>query len=420
MRRTVLALGLASAVYAAPTFSLRPDPDTWVKDGKLWRSRLDTELVFRTAGAVRNMAKGTDTLTLEIANQTGETFSIKTARLAAGIQSRGITGESLRALPKIKPGSGRLVLTFHFIPDTNPPLGEDVRVHLYLESEEDARPVQLVFVGDPRPVKERPADAVYLAYDDAHNSCMFLGWSDGARFVEEPTLEAGGSVDGAASWTVEHFPLDTPMQGTTPHGRAMAVRLGDKTSDARLGHESITLLDRPEWAEGDGVLFGPRGAPIELVTAAHPGLPRDVDRALRREGEVLVADAIDGLIAMDRPKSYSTMAPSVWKVPGIDSLAVVYPLDFLSAYDDGSGTNHDKHGVLFFLYSLKRHRVVRSDFGHPDWKIAGHVLTIKPEFFFRLRQGTDTYLLAHRYGGNEDWGHAIYNMRTGEEALYCY
>lgn len=264
---------------------------------------------------------------------------------------------------------------------------------------------------------------VYYGYADPHNTCVLLGWSEGARFVQA----AGGSpserTDSAAASVLQHFSVDMALRGVSQSGAPVQVRIKEKRGKRDFEAYTFKLSPTPNLPKDEGVLFGPVAPPIRVVPTSHPKLSTEVDNTLRREADRLARRVVDNTYELSRPSSYTVTlgVPSVWQVRGTSNLAVTYPVHAIVRYDATEAGSRDDRASVFFLYSPREKRILRGEFGHPEWEggAAGDVLTIKPEFFFTLRGGNEVYFLADRYWGWEDWGHGIFSMETGKEVLYC-
>jgi hypothetical protein len=68
---------------------------------------------------------------------------------------------------------------------------------------------------------------------------------------------------------------------------------------------------------------------------------------------------------------------------------------------------------MFFIYSVADGKVVRGEFGHPEWAFDSTVQAIRPKLYFRLGTSPDIYFVAETEGGWESYGHSLLRASNG-------
>jgi hypothetical protein len=183
-----------------------------------------------------------------------------------------------------------------------------------------------------------------------------------------------------------------------------------------LGFSAVEVR-KDGWSDATVALLGQRQIPLRLLRPSRGSLPAGLGGKLRDEVKVLFAKHGKELPRDSRRELQNILEPEVTALREAPRMLLVrYPLVLVD-----EGESLDKRAQAFFMVDLPTQRIIRGEFGHPEWSNGATVLTIVPEMFFRLGAAPKIYFLAAYAMGWEDAGrHAIFDLATGQEVLQCY
>ncbi len=88
---------------------------------------------------------------------------------------------------------------------------------------------------------------------------------------------------------------------------------------------------------------------------------------------------------------------------------------------NGDGkTYHDDRGQMFFIYSTSARRIIRAEFGHPEWSPGSTVRTIKPAMYFQVGSAGPVFFVGKNASGWEASEYGLFDLKTGRELLGCW
>ena len=261
---------------------------------------------------------------------------------------------------------------------------------------------------------------IHLAYSDEGVGCVFLGSLHGKQFVTAPELKSKDERRYVTSATriLKEFEKGKSYSGYDDAGYPIRVIVfnTDPATD-QLGFYTIDV-DFEIGTQRNIGLFGTKALPINVLQYPLTHLAPEIDQELRAEADRLWAKHLLERLADDtRPLEYRLLPPKVTRIEQM--LSVLYPMEIYVASEEVVMGNDDR-GSMFFFYSLMDQKIVRGEFGHPEWSPGSTVLTIIPKFYFSIADDHERYVLARYSGGWEDHGNAILDVRTGRALLICY
>jgi hypothetical protein len=258
-----------------------------------------------------------------------------------------------------------------------------------------------------------PTGAISFAYTDEDSSCTFLGWYVKGHLVAARELQARvpDAYSQVVSTILDSFPMRRPLGGLTGNGKPARVVISRINPYPDFGDFSVGVTVLDDVTSRDGVIFSAASLPFRILTAEPATLDGRAEAQLQERALELWDRAVQERKVNERPARFTLGHPRVRRVAEMpEFLTVLYPVEM-----DG-----DHRGSMFFIYSTRDHRLVRAEFGHPDWLPGSSVLSIRPEFFFSLPASSEVYFVANRVDPWYEWGHAIFNLRSGREVLMCY
>jgi hypothetical protein len=206
------------------------------------------------------------------------------------------------------------------------------------------------------------------------------------------------------------------VQGINRDGTQCAISIDQIDPSPEDGFVSAETSFFPGSKPERGAFFSTKPLPIKFIKPQRTTLGKSIDNQLRDYTKKLWTDHLPERPQEEQPKGFTLGAPIVEQVESEPNfLIVLYPVK--TEEKDGS---HDNRGSMFFIYSIPDHRIVLAEFGHPEWSPGSSVLIIKPELYFRLEGNSTVYFIGIHQGGWEEWGHAIYELKTGRKVLICY
>lgn len=259
---------------------------------------------------------------------------------------------------------------------------------------------------------------VSLLVAERESSCALLG------YYKDGVFEVAGKLKRsdpdwffhAADEVLKSFRLNEVLLGVDQNGRKRSAVVQKIEPRPELGFFAVEL-GKDGWGDATVALLGQRQIPMRLLKHRRGSLPAGLDMKLRDEVKVLLAKHRKELPPGSRSELDNVLEPEVISLREAPRVLLVrYPL---SLVDEGGSL--DKSAQAFFLVDLPTQRIIRGEFGHPEWSSGSTVLKIVPEMFFRLAGSPRIYFLAAYATGWEDVGrHAIFDLATGQEVLHCY
>jgi hypothetical protein len=212
------------------------------------------------------------------------------------------------------------------------------------------------------------------------------------------------------------FRAGETLAGVDNRNRPIRIPIGGVDREPGLGESSLQLATA-HWRDGVVALLSKPQISIHLLRPKKTRLAADIDKRLRDAIDVLFRRHLAARAPDERPSAVEIGAPTVETLSEApDLLLIRYPLELIET--DGA---RDDRAQAFFLFSLPEMRVIRGEFGHPEWASRSEVLTIEPEMYFRLAGRDRLFFIGLHRGGWEDLsGRAVYDLRTGRELLLCY
>src|SRR5262245_22494241 len=277
---------------------------------------------------------------------------------------------------------------------------------------------------------------VYLAYiesDDksesrlpvSESACIFMGSYEGGRFVKAPEMaDPHSGLEKAMNRIIRAFPVRKQLSGVDRQGQKLRANVESTNPDSihELGVVTLVARIQEDTMLSGGVLLSTRLLTIRILQPEPARLAPAVDILLRKRANQLWLKHLPERPADERPSRYTLKSPIVERIESVPGLlTITYPMDIEEDNLNGDGQIvHDDRGSIFFIYSEADRKVVRGEFGHPEWSPSSTVWTIKPELFFRIGTGSDVFFVGPSHGGWESIENGIFDLRTGREVLRCY
>ena len=261
----------------------------------------------------------------------------------------------------------------------------------------------------------------HMAYfEPSGGGCVFLGSFEHSAFVRAVELSTENLDNNitAADRILHLLPLGKPLSGINSKGRPVTVVVDDHNAMPGDGQRALTGHPVSGDLQSGAFVSKPylpvrilRSQPAKLDSGVNAKLVAEAERLWRKHAtELAPGSKLSGFEASQLRVEHVAQFPEL--------LAVLYRVKFRG--EDSGQSWTDDSATVFFLYSLAQQRILIGTFGHGEWAPGSSVLTVKPVFYFRVGDAKAVYMLAERYGGWEEWGHAIFDLRTGRELLQCY
>ena len=247
----------------------------------------------------------------------------------------------------------------------------------------------------------------------------FLGYYDSSRFRPlNPSPEATQDTYIAQADSILH--AFQPGKVVWGHGEAgQDVRIRVDSIHPRADYYAPVLdlsIHGANKLEG-AALFTSAPLSITVLKKATAAVPPELDSLLRIRAETLWARAVEELAPDDRDLRYVLRNPTAIRVEAAPGYLVVrYGMDI-----KWGARRLDDRGLMFFIVDHE-HRIILSRFGHPEWAPVDDsiVLTVDPRIFFQIEGDPRVYFAGIHESGWEDFGWAIYDLRTGKTLLQSY
>ena len=247
------------------------------------------------------------------------------------------------------------------------------------------------------------------------SGCLFIGSLRDGRFVattETPDTDRLNALEEV----LPAFPPQRPLTGVDRRGRTIRAQVesADAGGIEDIGGRSVSVRVQGT-APSDGILLSTVPISIRVLRREQAQLSAAAEALLQKRANELWLAHLPEREPDERPSAYTLKRSRVERIEGAPGLLVV-AYEMAISREPG----RDDRGSVFFIYSVADGKVVRSQFGHPEWEFDSTVVAIRPKLYFRLGTSSDIYFVAVTEGGWESYRHGIYDLRTGREVLQCY
>lgn len=255
--------------------------------------------------------------------------------------------------------------------------------------------------------------------------CVFMGSYEAGRFAKAPEIsESNPDIELAVRRILGAFPYRQQLTGVDRRGRLVKATVESANPDNinDIGEVTLRVHIQGGTTPLDGALLTTKPIAIRVLRRESVHLPSAVNIMLRQRAKELWIKHLPEQSIYHQSSRYTLKPPLVERIEGVPGvLTVLYPMDIEEDNLYGDGQNvHDNRGSMFFIYSEADHKVIRGEFGHPEWSSDSTVWTIKPELYFRISTSSDVFFVGVSEGGWESIGHGMFDLRTGREVLSCY
>jgi hypothetical protein len=257
------------------------------------------------------------------------------------------------------------------------------------------------------------------------SACIFLGNFKNERF--QPTVglkDFSSDFDRAVVKCAKAFSTGQKLLGITPEGQKFKATVNsiDPEASNDLGVFMLKINLPPGHILNNGALLMTSAIPLRNMHRRTERLDPAVESLLRLRAQKLWNHHLPERSNDERPSRFTLEPPiveSVKELPGV--IVVRFPMDIVEDNLNGDGRiDHDDRGQMFFIYSTIDKRVIREEFGHPEWASASTVRTIKPWMYFKVGVGDSVFFIGENTSGWESEEAALFDLKTGREILSCW
>ncbi len=234
-----------------------------------------------------------------------------------------------------------------------------------------------------------------------------------------------GSADGIPGWyqggafrdanTAEPFALHKRFHATSSDGRSVSIVIDSTHPDREFAQGEYTVHVLPAMAHTRDVsiLFWDGTVSTHILRSDHPPLDTATAAVLFPQAHRLVRLALteadsDVVASHDTVQFEHPYLTRLAQAPGLEVI------EFRAVFKRGRRVADDRASV-FFLYSRSAHRIIFSNFGHPEWSpTSEHVFALSPRFFFSIDRDPHVYLLCVYYRAWESKGEwVVFDAQSG-------
>lgn len=278
-------------------------------------------------------------------------------------------------------------------------------------------PIQLAFVPPAEWQTPGPTSTV--------SACVFLGSYEGGAFLPAPELRSSpADFDEAFANSVAAFSPGQVLLGVTPAAQRVEARVDrvDPGATNTLGAPTLVIRVPPRPPLRDGAWLMTSALPLRVLPRRPARLDAATKSLLRARARELWNRHLPERAPDERPIRFKLRNPIVERVdelPGV--ITVRYPMDIEEHNPKSKGrTIHDERGQMFFVYSTATHKIIREEFGHPEWSPQSTVRTIKPWMYLQAGTGGGVFFVGPNTAGWESDEVALFDLRTGRDVLTCW
>lgn len=256
------------------------------------------------------------------------------------------------------------------------------------------------------------------------DACVCIGSYVNGKFL--PATEAGASVsdfDKALVSTQMNFSAGQLLLGITPAGRKLKAVVDNVDLNAinDVGFPTLTVRVRSKHGLSDGAMLMTSAIKLRMLHRRSARLDSVVEYLLYERAQELWNRHLPERAYDERPSHFTLKRPIAERLDELPGVIVVrFPMDIVEHDLNGDGRIvHDDRGQMFFIYSTTARRIIREEFGHPEWAPGSTVRTIKPWMYFRAGVSNSVYFVGENTSGWESREVALFDLRTGREILKC-
>jgi hypothetical protein len=257
------------------------------------------------------------------------------------------------------------------------------------------------------------------------SACVFLGIHANGQFKPAADLNASFSgFDRAFVNSVNAFSVGQHLIGITPDGQKLQTTVNsiDPKAINELGIPTLTV-DIPDVSVlRGGALLMTSEMPLRVLRPQTTRLNSTIEKLLRVHAQQLWNRHLPERTADERPSRFTlkrAIVESVKELPGV--IVVRFPMDIVedNLNRDGRAV-HDDRGQMFFIYSTTDRRIIREEFGHPEWSPGSTVRKIKPWLYFKPGTDNSVLFVGQNTSGWESSEVGLFDLQTGREVLTCW
>jgi hypothetical protein len=279
-------------------------------------------------------------------------------------------------------------------------------------------PIQLAYV--PPAEWQSPGPTSTVA------ACVFLGSYESGGFLPAAELRsAPPDFDEAFATSIAAFSAGEGLLAVGPAGQRFNVTVDrvDPGATNAVGAPSLVIRvpTRPTLREGAWLMTS--NVPLRIL----PRRPARLDAAAKSLFRARARELWDRHLSErppdERPLRYRLRNPIVERVdalPGVITVRIPMDIEERNPKGGKARTIHDERGQMFFVYSTETRRIIREEFGHPEWSQHSTVRTIKPWMFLQAGSNNAVFFVGQNSAGWESDEVALFDLRTGREVLTCW
>jgi hypothetical protein len=278
-------------------------------------------------------------------------------------------------------------------------------------------PIQLAYVPPAEWQSPGPTSTV--------SACVFLGGYEGGGFLPSPELRSSpADFDEAFATSIATFSPGQVLLALGPTGQRfnLTVDRVDPGATNAVGAPSLVIRvpTRPTLREGAWLMTS--AVPLRILPRRPARLDAFAKSLFRARAGELWNRHLPERPPDERPLRFRLRNPIVERVDALPGVITVrIPIDIEERNPKAKGRNiHDERGQMFFLYSTATRRIIREEFGHPEWSAHSTVRTIKPWMFLQAGPNNGVYFVGQNSAGWESDEVALFDLRTGREVLTCW
>ncbi|QQS45193.1 MAG: hypothetical protein IPM66_14655 [Acidobacteriota bacterium] len=256
------------------------------------------------------------------------------------------------------------------------------------------------------------------------DACVCIGsYMNGQFQTATETSALAPDFDKALVKTLMNFSVGQTLLGIAPTGRKLRAVVDKTDPDAisDVGFPTLTVRVRSKQGLSDGALLMTSTIILRLLHRRSASLGAGVEYLLHKRAQELWNRHLQERAYDERPTHFTLKRPIVERIDELPDVIVVrFPMDIVERDLNGDGrTGHDDRGQMFFIYSTTDRRIIREEFGHPEWAPGSTVRTITPRMYFRVEASNSVYFIGENSSGWESGEFALFDLRTGREILKC-
>ncbi len=218
---------------------------------------------------------------------------------------------------------------------------------------------------------------------------------------------------------LKNFKVAKTYQGINSQGKRIQLVMKEIDTSGELeSYEGIFSYTRdPKNKSSHFGIIWTSALNVNYLPCKKIKLGPPIESELKEAATKLFLDALKVTGSYNQTSKIEFGPPQVEQIQSVGDIVTIVMPSKIKRED----STDDTKATVFFIYSIKDKRIIHGSFGHPEWSTnAPKVITIRPILYFRIKGDRRVYFLGEHSHAWEDWGYAIFDLKTGDVLIRTF